>query len=63
MVYALPAFVATFPGASLLNIAAGQPFTPVQILWISFLIDTPLAFSFAFGASYRRRTGRRTNVA
>jgi magnesium-transporting ATPase (P-type) len=32
----LVAFVLTFLGATLLNIAAGQPFTPPQVLWIHF---------------------------
>ena len=41
-------FVLTFLGASLLNIAAGQPFTPVQILWINFLIDAALGMALGF---------------
>ena len=44
----LVAFVATFLGATLLNIAAGQPFTAGQILWINFLIDTPLGIALGF---------------
>ncbi len=44
----LVAFVLTFLGASLFNIAAGEPFTPVQILWINFLIDTPLGIALGF---------------
>jgi Ca2+-transporting ATPase len=32
----LVAFVLTFLGATLFNLAAGQPFTPAQILWINF---------------------------
>ena len=32
----------TFLGASILNIAAGQPFTPAQILYINFLVNAPL---------------------
>jgi Ca2+-transporting ATPase len=46
----LVAFVLTFLAASVLNIAAGQPFTPLQILWINFLIDTPLGISLGFDA-------------
>jgi Ca2+-transporting ATPase len=46
----LVAFVISFLGASLLNIAAGQPFTPVQILWINFLIDMPLGIALGFDA-------------
>ena len=41
----LVAFILTFLGASLFNIAAGQPFTPSQILWINFLIDMPLGIA------------------
>ena len=44
----LVAFVATFLGASIFNIAAGEPFTPVQILWINFLIDMPLGIALGF---------------
>ena len=38
----LVAYVITFLGASILNIAAGQPFTPAQILYINFLVNAPL---------------------
>ena len=44
----LVAFIAIFLGATLLNIAAGQPFNPVQILWINFLIDMPLGIALGF---------------
>ena len=44
----LVAFVLTFLGATLFNIAAGQPFTPVQILWLNFLIDMPLGIALGF---------------
>ena len=44
----LVAFVLTFLGATVLNIAAGQPFTPVQILWLNFLIDMPLGIALGF---------------
>jgi Ca2+-transporting ATPase len=43
----LVAYVLTFLGASILNIAAGQPFTPSQILWINFLVNAP--FGVALG--------------
>jgi Ca2+-transporting ATPase len=46
----LVAFVLTFLAASLFNIAAGEPFTPLQILWINFLIDTPLGIALGFDA-------------
>src|SRR5664279_5655965 len=44
----LVAFVLIFLGASVLNIAAGEPFTPIQILWINFLIDMPLGIALGF---------------
>jgi Ca2+-transporting ATPase len=44
----LVTFVATFLFATLLNIAAGQPFSAAQILWINFLIDTPLGVALGF---------------
>ena len=43
----LVAFVLTFLGATLLNIAEGQPFTPAQVLWIHFFISAP--FGVALG--------------
>src|SRR5213076_3422749 len=43
----LVAFVLTFLGASLFNIAAGEPFTPPQVLWIHFIVNA--AFGFALG--------------
>ncbi len=44
----LIAFVLTFLGATLLNIAAGQPFTPAQILWINFLVNAPFGVALGF---------------
>jgi Ca2+-transporting ATPase len=43
----LVVFVLTFLGASLFNIAAGEPFTPPQVLWIHFVVNA--AFGFALG--------------
>src|SRR4051812_43950461 len=43
----LVVFVLTFLGASLLNIAGGEPFTPAQVLWIHFFVNA--AFGFALG--------------
>ena len=43
----LVVFVLTFLGASLFNIAAGEPFTPAQVLWIHFVVNA--AFGFALG--------------
>ena len=44
----LVAFVLTFLGATLLNIASGQPFTPAQILWINFLVNAPFGVALGF---------------
>jgi Ca2+-transporting ATPase len=44
----LVAFVVTFLGASLLNIAAGEPFTAAQVLWIHFLVNAPFGIALGF---------------
>ncbi|QDY80704.1 cation-translocating P-type ATPase [Streptomyces qinzhouensis] len=44
----LVAFVLTFLGAALLNIAAGEPFTPAQVLWIHFVVNAPFGFALGF---------------
>jgi Ca2+-transporting ATPase len=44
----LIAFVLTFLGATLLNLASGQPFTPVQILWINFAVNAPFGVALGF---------------
>jgi Ca2+-transporting ATPase len=44
----LVAFVLTFLGASLFNIAAGQPFTPGQVLWIHFIVTAPFGIALGF---------------
>ena len=41
----LVAYIITFLGASILNIAAGQPFSPSQILYINFLVNVPLGIT------------------
>ena len=45
MLVALVTYVVTFLVASLFNIAAGQPFSAVQILWINFLITAPIGIA------------------
>ena len=47
MLVLLVIFVLTFLGASLFNIASGEPFTPPQVLWIHFVVNA--AFGFALG--------------
>jgi Ca2+-transporting ATPase len=63
----LVVFVLTFLGATLLNIAAGQPFTPGQVLWIHFVVNAPLGFALGFdqaspGLMDRKPRGRRQPV-
>jgi len=41
----LVAYILTFLAASILNIAAGQPFSPSQILYINFLVNAPLGIT------------------
>ncbi|MFE0512095.1 cation-translocating P-type ATPase [Streptomyces sp. NPDC058964] len=43
----LVVFVLTFLGAALFDIAAGEPFSPAQVLWIHFFVNA--AFGFALG--------------
>ncbi|HEY2656287.1 MAG TPA: cation-transporting P-type ATPase [Solirubrobacteraceae bacterium] len=43
----LVAFVLTFLGATVLNIAEGQPFSPAQVLYIHFFVSAP--FGVALG--------------
>jgi P-type Ca2+ transporter type 2C len=44
----LVAFILTFLGATLVDLAAGQPFTPAQILWINFLVNAPFGVALGF---------------
>jgi P-type Ca2+ transporter type 2C len=44
----LVVFVLTFLGATLFNIAAGEPFTPAQVLWIHFVVNAPFGFALGF---------------
>ena len=50
----LVAFVLTFLGASIFNIAAGEPFNPAQVLWIHFFVNAPFG---SRSASTRRPPG------
>jgi Ca2+-transporting ATPase len=45
MLVALVTYVVTFLMASLLNIAGGQPFSAVKILWINFVITAPVGIA------------------
>jgi Ca2+-transporting ATPase len=44
----LVAFVLTFLGASIFNIAAGEPFNAAQVLWIHFVVNAPFGFALGF---------------
>jgi P-type Ca2+ transporter type 2C len=44
----LVAFIAVFLGATIFNIANGTPLDPLQILWLNFAIDIPLAIALGF---------------
>jgi len=46
----LAAFILTFLGASIFNIANGAPLLPLQILWVNFAIDVVLAIGLGFDA-------------
>ncbi len=45
MLVALVAYVVTFLIATVLNVAGGQPFSAVQILWINFVITCPVGIA------------------
>ena len=44
----LVAFVLSFLGATIFNIAAGEPFNPAQVLWIHFFVNAPFGFALGF---------------
>ncbi|MFB7617870.1 cation-translocating P-type ATPase [Kitasatospora sp. NPDC056181] len=57
----LVTFVLTFLGATVLNLAAGEPFTPAQVLWIHFVVNAPFGFALGFDLAspgLMRRTPR-----
>jgi len=45
---ALVAFIATFLGAAIFYILGGIPFTPIQILWVNFAVQVPVAIALGF---------------
>jgi Ca2+-transporting ATPase len=45
---ALVAFIATFLGAAIFVILGGIPFAPLQILWINFAVQVPVAIALGF---------------
>jgi Ca2+-transporting ATPase len=44
----LVTFVLTFLGATIFNIANGEPFNPAQVLWIHFFVNAPFGFALGF---------------
>jgi Ca2+-transporting ATPase len=44
----LVAFVLSFLGATIFNIASGEPFNPAQVLWIHFIVNAPFGFALGF---------------
>ncbi|WP_031156531.1 cation-translocating P-type ATPase [Streptomyces erythrochromogenes] len=57
----LVTFVLTFLGATVFNIAAGEPFTPPQVLWIHFVVNASFGFALGFdreSPGLMRRTPR-----
>jgi Ca2+-transporting ATPase len=45
---ALVAFIVTYVGAALFDIADGIPFAPLAVLWINFAVQVPLALALGF---------------
>ncbi|MGW4897202.1 cation-translocating P-type ATPase [Kitasatospora sp. NPDC004240] len=57
----LVTFVLTFLGATVFNLAAGEPFTPAQVLWVHFVVNAPFGFALGFDLAspgLMRRTPR-----
>ncbi|WP_201308833.1 cation-translocating P-type ATPase [Puerhibacterium puerhi] len=46
----LVGFILTFVGAGIFTVAGGTPLTPLQILWVNFAVDVPLAAGLGFDA-------------
>jgi P-type Ca2+ transporter type 2C len=44
----LIAYIAIFIGAGIFDIAGGIPLDPLQILWLNFVIDVPIAVALGF---------------
>ena len=55
----LVVFVLTFLGATLFNIASGEPFNPAQVLWIHFIVNAAFGFALGFDRESPGLMGRR----
>ncbi|MDD2859429.1 MAG: cation-transporting P-type ATPase, partial [Candidatus Nanopelagicales bacterium] len=67
MLVALVTYVVTFLLANLLNIAGGQPFSAVQVLWINFVITAPVGIALGLdketpGLMQRRPRSRSASI-
>jgi Ca2+-transporting ATPase len=49
----LVAYIAIFLVAGILNIAAGTPLNPLQILWLNMVVDIPIAIALGFDVPTR----------
>jgi Ca2+-transporting ATPase len=47
----LVGFIVSFLGAAIFAIAGGIPFTTLQVLWVNFAIDVPIAIALGFGVA------------
>jgi Ca2+-transporting ATPase len=45
---ALVSYIAIFIGAGIFSIAGGVPLNPLQIVWINFVVDVPIAVALGF---------------
>ena len=55
----LVAFVLTFLGATVLNIAEGQPFNPAQVLYIHFFVSAPFGIALGLDGATQGLMSRR----
>ncbi|WP_036968652.1 cation-translocating P-type ATPase [Promicromonospora kroppenstedtii] len=54
----LVAYIAIFLMAGILNIAAGTPLNPLQILWLNMVVDIPIAIALGFDKPTKGLMGR-----
>ncbi len=54
----LVAYIAIFLLAGILNIAAGAPLNPLQILWLNMVVDIPIAIALGFDQATKGLMGR-----
>jgi len=54
----LVAYIAIFIGAGIFAIAGGVPLNPLQILWINFVVDVPIAVALGFDQPSQGLMGR-----